>query len=520
MVFRIENNRLKIVEATRTEYHQLQIFLTRYVEGYKYQKTFKLGVWDGTVSFFEKEKGIAFGLWLEIKKHLQQLGFEFKIENIEEFPVNKAIELGHVEEWAKEFFKNHKHPDDKNKPMIPYDYQLKAVQQILKYRFCNVEVGTGGGKSLIYGLFMFYYMMNIKQDAKFLIIVPTIGLVKQFYNDLNAYNDGFYKENQTPLRLKMSEVMSNKPRQHAKPNIVIGTYQSLEKESKTFFQQFDCITVDEAHKAKAASLKTILSKTVGYAQYRFGMSGTFPDAASADYLTVLSLTGPIVSKVETHKLIELGTVTPVKIKAVILNHNDPEFRTNLYWIKQAGRGKDAYDLEREYIHNSKKRTDFIIDKLISKVTKNTLVLFHTIEYGTMLYNECRDRLTDQDVYYVDGAIDGESREAIKKTMEDTSGKKPKILIASFGTFSTGISVKSLSNVIFADSFKSEQIIIQSIGRILRLHNEKEIATVFDIVDVFDQNLKHQSNVLYKHYMARKLFYDKRQYPNDSIQINL
>lgn len=278
--------------------------------------------------------------------------------------------------------------------------------------------------------------------------------------------------------------------------------------------------VSNCHKAKASTLKKILNKTVESADYRFGMSGTFPDSEGVDYLTILSLTGPIVSRVETHKLIELGTVTPVKIKAVILNHNDPEFRTNLYWIKRAGRGKEAYDLEREYIHNSKKRTDFIIDKLISKVTKNTLVLFHTIEYGTKLYDECRNRLKDQDVYYVDGGIDGERREEIKKIMEDTSGKKPKILIASYGTFSTGISIKSLSNVIFADSFKSEQLIIQSIGRILRLHNSKNVATVFDIVDVFDKDLKHQSNVLYKHYETRKEFYDKRQYPNDSIMINL
>ena len=105
-------------------------------------------------------------------------------------------------------------------------------------------------------------------------------------------------------------------------------------------------------------------------------------------------------------------------------------------------------------------------------------------------------------------------------MEDTTGKKPKILIASFGTFSTGISVKSLANVIFADSFKSEQVIVQAIGRILRLHETKDQATVFDIVDVFDKNLKHQSNVLYKHYLARKEFYDKRQYPNSNIFINL
>lgn len=519
MLFRIEEEKLKIIDATRTEYFQLQLFLTRHVEGYQYQKPFKLGVWDGTVSFFNKEKGIAFGLWYDIKKYCQNNQYDFKLENPDDFPINKDITLDEIQEFANTFFKDHKHPDDKNLPMVPYDYQIKSVHQILKYQFCNIEVGTGGGKSFIYGIFLFYYLTYVNPKAKVLLIVPRISLVKQFYNDLNFYNLGFYKENKTPLNLRMHEVMSSKPRECKNPNIIIGTYQSLEKEPKAFFEQFDVVTVDEAHQAKAKTLTTILNKTITHAKIRFGMSGTYPESTTADYLNILSLTGPIVNKVETHQLITMGTVTPVKIKAVILNHQDSEFRTNLFWIKRAGRGQEAFNLEREYIHNSKKRLDFMLDKILAKVTKNTLVLFFTIDYGNKIYDECRNRLMGKDIYYVDGGTDGEKREHIKRTMESTEGN-PKILIASYGTFSTGISIKSLSNVILADSFKSEQLIIQSIGRILRLHAEKETANVFDIVDVFDNNLKHQPNILYKHYDARKKFYDKRQYPNDSVMINL
>lgn len=294
----------------------------------------------------------------------------------------------------------------------------------------------------------------------------------------------------------------------------------IKNESKTNHNYFaNGICVSNCHQAKAKTLTTILTKTITNTNIRFGMSGTYPESTTADYLNILSLTGPIVNKVETHQLITMGTVTPVKIKAVILNHQDPEFRTNLFWIKRAGRGQEAFQLERDYVHNSKKRLDFMLDKLLSKVTRNTLVLFFTIEYGTKIYEECRNRLAHKDIYYVDGGTDGEKREHIKKTMESTEGN-PKILVASYGTFSTGISIKSLSNVILADSFKSEQLIIQSIGRILRLHAEKETAQVFDIVDVFDNNLKHQPNILYKHYDARKKFYDKRQYPNESVMINL
>ena len=102
-------------------------------------------------------------------------------------------------------------------------------------------------------------------------------------------------------------------------------------------------------------------------------------------------------------------------------------------------------------------------------------------------------------------------------MEETDGKV-KVLIASFGTLSTGVSIKSITNVIFTDSFKSEQIIIQSIGRALRLHTDKKMANIFDIVDIFDPN--DMFNTLYKHYLERRGFYDKRKYPYKEIRINL
>ena len=87
-----------------------------------------------------------------------------------------------------------------------------------------------------------------------------------------------------------------------------------------------------------------------------------------------------------------------------------------------------------------------------------------------------------------------------------------------GTLSTGVSINAIFNVIFADSFKSEQIIIQSIGRALRKHDKKKIATIFDLVDIFDPN--EMNNILYKHYVERKKFYNKRKYPYKEIKINL
>ena len=87
-----------------------------------------------------------------------------------------------------------------------------------------------------------------------------------------------------------------------------------------------------------------------------------------------------------------------------------------------------------------------------------------------------------------------------------------------GTLSTGVSINAIFNVVFVDSFKSEQIIIQSIGRALRLHSDKDKATVFDLVDVFSSS--NLNNILYRHYSERKKFYIKRKYPFKEIRINL
>ena len=132
-------------------------------------------------------------------------------------------------------------------------------------------------------------------------------------------------------------------------------------------------------------------------------------------------------------------------------------------------------------------------------------------------SKLKEELHDKDFYYIDGEISGKKREIIKKEMENTSDKV-KVLVASYGTLSTGVSINAIFNVIFADSFKSEQIIIQSIGRALRLHSDKKKANIFDLVDVFNSN--NMGNILFRHFKEREKFYIKRQYPYKILKVNL
>jgi superfamily II DNA or RNA helicase len=275
------------------------------------------------------------------------------------------------------------------------------------------------------------------------------------------------------------------------------------------------ICVSNCHKAKAKTIVDIMNRLM-HTDYRLGVSGTFPSEKSAEYITIQSLMGPKLATVKYKELKDKGIVANVKIKALILNYNERTFAENVYNIKKFGKGKKAYDLEKEYAQKSEKRLHFLA-KLVSKFDSNSLILFHNIEYGTRLYDYFRDNISDKEFYYIDGEVDSKKRTAIKKIMEDTTGK-PKILIASFGTLSTGVSIKAIMNIVFADSFKSDQIIRQSIGRGLRLHAEKMKLHVFDIVDRFHKDFK---NILYNHYISRRdSIYKKQEMPFEEINMSI
>jgi superfamily II DNA or RNA helicase len=527
MNFKYDPNEEKLIvqDSTRIEYHQLNLWLTRHVKGYRFLPAVKMGIWNGQQSYFDNGK-VNLGLWRECLKSCKEIGVTFNIDNKDEFPLNRDVTLESVQEFCDEFFKEHKIKDRTTGewvPFKPYDYQIETAYKILKNRYCMAEVATSGGKSLIISILIFYTLKNINPDAKFLIIVPSINLVTQFTDNIYEYFFGFQNSNvnlsDDNNLIRIEEIMSDKPRKFFtknNPNIFVGCYQSLEKYPKEFFEQFHTVACDEAHGAKATTLTTILKRTFKHAYNRFGVSGTFPSDDSLEILTIQSVLGPNVTKIEAKKLVESGTITPMNIKAVILNHDTSDLNERLSYIKKMGAGADAFRYEKEFIQQSDKRLDFI-KKLIDKCDTNTLLLFHTIEYGTRIYDKLRTELTNKDFYYIDGEVNNKQREFIKKEMDKTDGNV-KVLVASYGTLSTGISINAIFNVVFADSFKSEQIIIQSIGRALRKHNDKKVATIFDLVDVFDP--KEMNNILYKHFLEREKFYKKREYPYKVIKMNL
>jgi superfamily II DNA or RNA helicase len=202
------------------------------------------------------------------------------------------------------------------------------------------------------------------------------------------------------------------------------------EENHNYFVNGLCVS--NCHQAKAKSYLKILGQTFNHAYSRFGVSGTTPPEESCEILTIQSVLGPKITEVSAQELKEKGIITPMDIKVVVMNHNDLEFDDRVSQIRKAGMGKEAFDIEKDYIHISDKRLDFI-KKIIDKCDSNTLVLFHTIEYGQKILNKLSKELTDKEFFYIDGEISGKKREVIKKEMEKTK-EKIEYTILNFGDY--------------------------------------------------------------------------------------
>jgi superfamily II DNA or RNA helicase len=202
------------------------------------------------------------------------------------------------------------------------------------------------------------------------------------------------------------------------------------EENHNYFVNGLCVS--NCHQAKAKSYLKILGQTFNHAYSRFGVSGTTPPEDSCEILTIQSVLGPKITEVSAQELKEKGIITPMDIKVVVMNHDDLEFDDRVGQIRKAGMGKEAFDIEKDYIHISDKRLDFI-KKIVDKCDSNTLVLFHTIEYGQKIFNKLSSELTNKEFFYIDGEISGKKREIIKKEMEKTK-KEVEYTILNFGDY--------------------------------------------------------------------------------------
>tara|TARA_B100000519_G_scaffold96216_1_gene83644 strand:+ start:110 stop:1060 length:951 start_codon:yes stop_codon:yes gene_type:complete len=287
--------------------------------------------------------------------------------------------------------------------------------------------------------------------------------------------------------------------------IVVSTWQSLYKMRKDYFSQYDVVIGDECHLFKAKSLTSIMTKLID-CRYRFGFTGTL-DGTQTHKLVLEGLFGRSKQFVKTRELIDQNVLANFKIKALVLKYKESE-------RKQVSKMK--YQDEIDFIVGNTRRNKFIKSLAVS-LTGNTLLLFQYVDkHGRILYDEINKVTTsDRKVFFVYGGTNAETREQIRAITEEEENA---IIIASYGTFSTGINIRNLHNIIFASPTKSRIRNLQSIGRGLRKGESKDKATLYDIAD----DLRNKSSVNYtlKHFSERIKIYSEEEFDYKIYNINL
>ena len=458
--------------------YELNDFFTFDVPGAKFMPAYRNKFWDGKIRLFQVMTGYLYG---GLNRYVEEF---CKARNYEiEYLSDLASDEFSVKE-AKEFI------EKLNPTMTPRDYQMEAFIHAVRERRALMLSPTASGKSFIIYLIVRYYA------SRTLIIVPTTSLVSQLASDFNDY--GFVSDKLVHRIFSGQDKQSNKP-------ITISTWQSIYKMPKEYFQQFDVVIGDEAHLFKAKSLTTIMSN-LDNCKYRFGFTGTL-DGSETNKLVLEGLFGPVRKVISTSELIEQKHLADFTIKAIVLSYPDE--------VRQMIARSADYQAEVDYIVRLDARNNFIKNLTLS-LEGNTLLLFQFVEkHGKILYDIIKNEAGDRKVFYVSGEVDGEEREEIRKIVET---EKDAIIVASFGTFSTGVNIRNLHNVIFSSPSKSKIRNLQSIGRGLRKSDSKDSATLYDIAD--DMTWKSKKNFTILHFMERIKTYNEEKFPYKIYNVNL
>ena len=486
---RILNHSYMAIESSPAQEMELREFFAFFVPGYKYMPAYKRKVWDGRVKLYNTvTKQLHVGLYHHLRKFCGDRFYSLQIiENSEYGIPNAKDEVNHPELV--------KYLESLDVPFEPRDYQYKAISHGIENKRCLLLSPTGSGKSfIIYNLLRF--VKSKKNVGRILIVVPTTSLVEQMYKDFADY--GYDVENECHMIYSGKDKVTDK-------DVIISTWQSIYKFGTEWFEQFDCVFGDEVHLFKAKSLSTMMDKCIN-AKYRFGTTGTL-DGTETNKLVLEGLFGPVFTVTSTVKLQESKQLADLEISILLLKyHNDICHRM-----------KDkTYQEELDYIVTNERRNKFIT-KLSVDQKGNTLVMFQFVEkHGKILYDMIKKSVEgNRKVFYVSGEVDASDREQIRGIVEK---EKDAIIVASLGTFSTGINIRNLHNIVFATPSKSQVKVLQSIGRGLRKSDDGSTTNLFDVAD--DLSVKAHKNFTLRHSAERIKIYTKEGFKYKIYPINL
>lgn len=489
IVVRKQNEVYDEIVTDRGILRELSDFFTFEVPGAKYMPSYKNRMWDGKIRLLNLNTAQLYcGLSHYLKKFCDERNYTLSFE------YNNASESISLHE-AKEYLSK------QDLTLEPRDYQFKAFVDAIRGSRGLFVSPTASGKSFIMYMIMRWYLKRT------LIIVPTTTLVHQLFSDFESY--GFNSEK------FVHKIFAGQSKNTKKP-VVITTWQSIYKQPKEWFDQFDVVFGDEAHLFKAKSLTTIMTNLEN-CKYRFGFTGTLDDSLTHQWV-LEGLFGPVRRVITTKELMDTKHVADLKIKIITLRHNDNDKAEYRDLIKQYKNDKKkAYQYELKYLIQHEKRNEFIRNLTLS-LNGNTLLLFQMVEtHGKVLYNLILDSVPpDRKVFFIHGGVKGSDRDAIRAIVEKETNA---IIIASYGVFSTGVNIKNLDSLIAASPSKSKIRVLQSIGRVLRISDTKDSVVLYDIADEL-VNKSSKMNYTLDHLIQRIDIYDREQFNYKLYQVNL
>lgn len=496
---------------------ELSDYFSFFKDGYRFTPKFKAGFWDGKIRLFRimLDGGLLYkGLLPYIIKFAKERDYELNwVSDPEEqttFDRNDILKypLHGYNGKTKERY-----------PIEPYDYQEDSVKYCVENTRGIVKSATSSGKSLQIYLLLRYFKEKLGNNKRILIIVPTVSLVKQMksdFGDYSFYDDSWNVDNHVHM------VYSGQEKEDQNKYVTVSTWQSIHQLEKDYFDQYDVVICDEVHKAKADRMKAIMEYLTD-CKYRFGFTGTIKKL-KIDKLSLMGLFGPIHTAITTRELIDSGRGTDIRIKVIALKYSEEyakafneevrEIEYDPITGKKKYSYKNAYKKEMKILSSNNKRNKFIIS-LAKKLEKNTLLLFKNHEHGEELLKIARRMIPNKKIYYVTGDVHPDVRESIRREAEEYDNV---LILATYATFSTGINIKNLHNIIYGVSIKSEYTNIQSIGRLVRLMEGKRMATVYDIAD--DITCGKRKNYTLKHMENRVEQYSAEQHPFKIIPIKI
>jgi len=471
------------VEAEIHIYYELADQFTFDVPGAKFSPAYKKKFWDGKIRLFSTQTGdIYVGLLDRVIQFCKDHGYTYEFKDSKHYGTPFEINEGISKEGVKDYM-------TAISKYAPREYQIDGVYDALRHNRKLLISPTASGKSLmIYSIVRYY----VERKQNTLIVVPTTSLVEQMYKDFADYgwDVGSY----------CHKIYAGRERE-TDSQVIITTWQSIYKLPRKYFERFSVVVGDEAHQFKSKSLISIMTKLAD-AKYRFGFTGTL-DGTQTHKWVLEGLFGPSYKIIKTDELMKKGHLAKLDINVLLLKHPPNKFET--------------FEDEVKYIIGHTRRNNFI-KNLALDLKGNTLILYARVEgHGMPLYELINNNnsIENRNVFFIHGGVDTQDREKVREITEQENNA---IIVASYGTFSTGINIKNLHNVIFASPSKSRIRNLQSIGRVLRKGNKKTSATLYDIAD--DISYKSRRNYTLNHLIERIKVYNEENFNYDIVNIPL